>query len=269
MNGFFVLLGIESWKPVLAALLLPPVPLLVLLLIGVRLVRPWRGLGWFVVLASVALLWLSSTLGAAQVASRLFLHPPPALTFDRVKALRAEVQARGPVAIVVLGGGMEPHAPEYGVANLQHASLERLRYGIWLSRETGAPVAFSGGTGHAQREGLAEAQVAARIAQQDYGRPLKWVEDESRDTRENARRSVALLQRAGIAHIVLVTHGWHMPRAVRAFEQAAEGGMRIEAAPMGLAPASERPSLLWIPSPAGHAAMNRVLHELAGLAAGA
>ena len=150
MNSLFVLLGIESWKPVLAALLLPPVPLLALLLVGVRLVRPRRGLGWFIVLTSVALLWLSSTLGAAQVASRLFLRPPPALAFERVKALRAEVQARAPVAIVVLGGGMEPYAPEYGVANLQHASLERLRYGIWLARETGAPVAFSGGTGYAR-----------------------------------------------------------------------------------------------------------------------
>ena len=111
--------------------------------------------------------------------------------------------------------------------------------------------------------------MAARIALQDYGRPLKWVEDESRDTRENARRTVALLQRAGIGHIVLVTHGWHMPRAVRAFEQAAAGGLRIEAAPMGLAPAGERPALLWIPTPAGHTAMDHVLHELAGLAAGA
>ncbi len=269
MNSFFVLLGIESWKPVLAALLLPPVPLLVMLLVGVRLVRPWRGLGWFIVLLSVVLLWLSSSLGAAQVASRLFLRPPPALTFERVKALRAEVQARAPVAIVVLGGGMEPYAPEYGVANLRPLSLERLRYGVWLAREIGAPLAFSGGTGHAQRDGLAEAQVAARIALQDYGRPLKWVEDESRDTRENARRTVALLQRAGITHIVLVTHGWHMPRAVRAFEQAAEGGLRIEAAPMGLALPAERPALQWIPSPAGNAAMNQVLHELAGLASGA
>ena len=34
MNELFYTLGIESWKPVLSALLLPPVPLLVLVLAG-------------------------------------------------------------------------------------------------------------------------------------------------------------------------------------------------------------------------------------------
>jgi uncharacterized SAM-binding protein YcdF (DUF218 family) len=269
VNSFFVLLGIESWKPVLGALLLPPVPLLAMLLIGARLILPRRGLGWFIVLLSTALLWLTACTGAARIASQLFLQPPPAMTLDRVKTLKAEVLARRPIAIVVLGGGMEPYAPEYGVSNLNHASLERLRYGLWLGRETGAPVAFSGGTGHAQGEAMAEAQVAARIAAQDFGRPLKWVEDESRDTRENAGRSIALLRRAGIEHIVLVTHGWHMPRALRAFAQAADPSMRIEAAPMGVARDGSRPVLLWIPSGAGFTEMRHVLHELAGLASGA
>lgn len=268
MNSFFVLLGIESWKPIFAALLLPPVPLLVLVLIGARLILPRRGLGWFVIVLGVVLLWLTSCLGAAQFASRLFLHPPAALSFDRIKELKAEVQARHPIAIVVLGGGMEPYAPEYGVGNLRHGSLERLRYGLWLGRETGAPVAFSGGIGHAQTDAMPEAQIAARIATQDFGRPLKWVEDSSRDTRENALRSLALLGPAGIDHIVLVTHAWHMPRALRAFRSAAGSTVQIEAAPMGLARGGEVAALLWMPSSAGYTEMRDVLHELLGLAAG-
>ncbi|MEO7009232.1 MAG: YdcF family protein [Caldimonas sp.] len=268
MNSFFVLLGIESWKPIFAALLLPPVPLLVLVLIGARLMLPRRGLGWFVIVLGVVLLWLTSCQGAAQFASRLFLHPPAALSFDRIKELKAEVQARHPIAIVVLGGGMEPYAPEYGVGNLRHGSLERLRYGLWLGRETGAPVAFSGGIGHAQTDAMPEAQIAARIAAQDFGRPLKWVEDSSRDTRENALRSLALLGPAGIDHIVLVTHEWHMPRALRAFREAAGSTVQIEAAPMGLARGGEVAALLWMPSSAGYTEMRDVLHELLGLAAG-
>ena len=56
MNELLALLGIESWKPILTTLLLPPVPLLLLTLIGARLVLPRRGLGWFLILLSVALL---------------------------------------------------------------------------------------------------------------------------------------------------------------------------------------------------------------------
>ena len=56
VNNLFILLGIESWKPLLTALLLPPVPLLLLVLVGTRLVLPRRGLGWLVILFSVSLL---------------------------------------------------------------------------------------------------------------------------------------------------------------------------------------------------------------------
>src|SRR5690606_6300637 len=36
MNGLLTLLGIESWKPVLAALVMPPLPFFLLILIGAR-----------------------------------------------------------------------------------------------------------------------------------------------------------------------------------------------------------------------------------------
>jgi uncharacterized SAM-binding protein YcdF (DUF218 family) len=267
VNPLFVLLGLESWKPVLTALLLPPVPLLVLMLVGARLILPRRGLGWLLVLASVALLWLSGCLGTARALSAFALHPPPALSAARIQALKA---ADRPTAIVVLGGGMEPLAPEYGMGNLRYYSLERLRYGIWLSRETGLPLAFSGGVGWAQRDAMPEARVAARIAAGEFGRPLKWVEDGSRDTRENAARTIALLRPAGIRRIVLVTHGWHMPRALHAFEAAAAGAdIRIEAAPMGLAQETELPALDWMPTSQGITDVRNVLREWLGRVAGA
>ena len=118
------------------------------------------------------------------------------MSFDRVRELRAEVQAKKPVAIVVLGAGVEPFAPEYGVSSLLYPSLERLRYGLWLARETGAPVAFSGGVGLGQPDAAAEAKVAAKIAAEEFNRPLRWQEEDSRDTRENATRTLALLKPA-------------------------------------------------------------------------
>jgi len=267
LNSLFLFLGIESWKPVLTALLLPPVPLLVLLLIGARLILPRRGLGWFVIVLSVALLWFSNCAGTAQVLSQFVLHPPAALSSDRIKELKA--QSKESTAILVLGGGLEPFAPEYGVSNLNSYSLERLRYGLWLSRETGLPVGFSGGIGWGQVDGTPEARVASQVAAAEFGRPLKWIEENSRDTRENAARSVPLLRKTGIKHIVLVTHGWHMPRSMAAFEAAAGGDMRIEAAPMGLAQRTALPALEWIPTGEGTQRVRAVLRELLGRLAGA
>jgi uncharacterized SAM-binding protein YcdF (DUF218 family) len=270
VNGLFALFGIESWKPMLAALLLPPVPLLVLVLLGAALMRRRPAAGGFLVCLAVALLWFSTCTGSAHIVAQALLQPAPALTRDRIAALRADMQAKRRVAIVVLGGGAQAYAPEYASSSLSKASLERLRYGIWLGRETGAPVAFSGGMGHAQSPGApAEAQVAGRIAAADFGRPLRWLESESRDTRANAARTVALLREAGIEQLVLVTHAWHMPRALRAFREAAGArGMRIEAAPIGLAEASESPLLRWLPSSKGYTDMRHALHERLGLAAG-
>ena len=269
MNSLFVSLGIESWKPVITALLLPPVPLLLLVLVGARLLLPRRGLGWLVILVSVVLLWLSACTGAARALGQLLQPAPPALSFDRVRELRAEVAAKKPLAIVVLGAGSEPFAPEYGVSSLQDSSLERLRYGLWLAAQTGAPVAFSGGTGHAQEGSTPEARVAAKIAAEEFGRPIRWVEGQSRDTRENAAMTMALLKPAGINHILLVTHAYHMPRALRAFTEAAGPGVQVEPAPMGLARNVELPALEWLPSATGFRDMRQLLRERLGSAAGA
>jgi len=269
VNSLLVMLGVESWKPVITALVLPPVPFLLLTLLGARLLLPRRGLGWLVIAFSVAMLWLSASTGAARAVSQLLLKPPAALSFDRIRELRSEAAAKKPLAIVVLGGGAEPFAPEYGVSSLQSASLERLRYGVWLARQIDAPIAFTGGTGWAASDGAPEAKIAARIAAEEFGQPIKWQEADSRDTRENASKTSELLKSAGINHIVLVTHGIHMPRALRAFSEAAGPGMQIEAAPMGLARQVDRPALDWVPSSSGFRFMREVLHELLGSLAGA
>ena len=223
MNHLFVQLGIESWKPLLTALLLPPVPWLLLILVGAWWPSARRGPGrWVVLLGVVGHLGSAPAPGTARLLSHHLLQPPPALDSHRIAELQAE--RKTPTAIVVLGGGVEPHAPEYGASNLTETSLERLRYGIWLGRRTDLPLAFSGGVGWAQHDSVPEAQVAARIAASEFGRPLRWTEDSSRDTRENALRTIELLRPAGIRHIVLVTGATHMPRALRDFQRAGGAG---------------------------------------------
>jgi uncharacterized SAM-binding protein YcdF (DUF218 family) len=268
MNALVGELGLSSWKAIASALLLPPVPFLLLALWGALLLWSRRGVGWLLTAASLFGLWLSACAGFGQVLSQLLLSPPPALSAARIDALRREAHANHNVAIIVLGGGREVLAPEYGLSSLTPEALERLRFGVWLGRETGIPVGFSGGSGFGRNDSASEAQIASRIAANDFGRPLRWSEEESRDTRENAGRTVALLRPTAIRKIVLVTHGWHMPRALRAFEAAARGGYQIVAAPMGLAPRVERPVLRWLPTAPGFVYVHHVLHEALGLAMG-
>jgi uncharacterized SAM-binding protein YcdF (DUF218 family) len=268
-------LGAEGWKPVWTALLLPPVPLLVLMLLGMTLARRRPGWAWLLWLAGAAGIWLGSTSvvgDALQAALRGDMH---ALDQRAVQQLRGSLPTaanKPATAIVVLGAGRESHAPEYSAGNLSEPSMERLRYGLWLARETGAPVAYSGGVGHAQPGTVSEAEIAAQIAARDFGIPLTWLEGESRDTRENAARSVALMRGAGITRIVLVTHGWHMRRSLRAFEQATAqhgGGIALVAAPMGLADDETRPVLRWLPSSTGFRDTRSALREMLGLVFGA
>jgi uncharacterized SAM-binding protein YcdF (DUF218 family) len=271
VNELLGLLGIQTWKPVISALLLPPVPFLLLALVGARMMFWRRGVAWLVLLLSCAGIWLSCSMAVGHWLQLHLLQPPVALSQDQVNELRKSVTAGRKAAIVVLGGGREALAPEYGVTNLLPSSLARLHYAHWLARQTNAPLLYSGGVAWGEPVGVAEAEAAARISERDYGRPLKWQEGDSRDTRENAARSVALLKPAGVTEIVLVTHGWHMKRALRAFDaeiQRAEGGMHVTPAPMGLGNA-ERGVRAWLPSAGGYRQVNQVLHEAFGVLLGA
>jgi len=267
MNEIFLALHIESWKPLLSAILLSPLPLLVLVLTGARLMFRHRITAWLMIGFAVVGLWLTTTEGFSNALKLWLVRPPPVLAEGDIAGLK-----RAPkTAIVVLGGGAKRLSPEYGVSNLNTASIERLRYGLWLSRETGLPVAFSGGVGYGAEAGMqSEADIAARIAEREFGRPLKWTESESRDTRENAVKTVALMQGHGIEQIVLVTQDYHMRRSLRNFERAAEGrSIRIVPAPMDVPAGGPPRAADWIPSRRGYESTWLVLHEWFGLIAGA
>lgn len=259
-------LGIEGYKSLVATFVLPPVPFLVMVLAGARLMFQRRLLAWLLVLLGVLGLWFSATPAAAHAMLHGVLRPPPALGPAGIAELR-----RAPrTAIVVLGGGRQILAPEYGVATLKPRGIERLRYGLWLARETGLPVAFSGGVGHGAEPGPTEADIAARIAERDFGRPLRWLETDSRDTRENAFRTVALLQPQGIEQIVLVTHADHMPRSLDNFRRATAGtALRVVPAPMGAPPDGRYRGGDFLPSARGFELTWVTLHEWLGRLAGA
>lgn len=266
MNDLLVLLGLESWKPALSALLLPPLPLLLLILIGALMLRR-RALGWAPLLAGLLGLWALCT---PAFAGWLLVHltePPPVLAPRQLAALRDAPHT----AIVVLGAGRRPHAAEYGSPVLQPLAAERLNYGLWLARRTGLPLAFSGGRGHGAEPGPSEADAAAEAAS-EAGVPLRWAEGRSRDTAENASYTLELLRPAGVQRIVLVTQGFHMRRALAAFERAAAlSGQPIEliAAPTGSRPSGALKPRDFVPDADALRLSWIALHEWLGRLAGA
>ncbi len=268
MNDLLVGLGFESWKPAIAALLLPPAPFVLMVLAGGGLMRRHRRAGWTLLLAGALGAWLMCTAAVGSALTQWLLQPPPALSEAAVASLKKAPKT----AIVVLGGGRKSLAPEYGLSDLNPFGIERLRYGLWLSRQTALPVAFSGGIGHGGLPGPAEAEIAARLAASEFGHPLRWTETESRDTNENATRTVPLMRAQGVDHVVLVTHGFHMRRALAAFERAslrASIPLRMTPAPMGLEPASRMALHDWMPSREGFSKVHIALHEWLGRLAGA
>lgn len=267
MNAWLQTLGIDFLKPVAAALLLPPVPWLVLVVLGARALARGRRLGWLPLLAGVALEWASFTSAGADAVARWLLDPPPA--FD---AARMAAAPGGQTVVVVLGGGRRFTA-EYPDATLSPISMQRLRYGVSLSRQTGAPLLFSGGLAPGSDPGPTEADLAERIARDEFRYPLRWAEGRSRDTQGNAAHTVALLRRTEVARVLLVTHDLHMPRALRHFERARDAaGLRFTLlpAPVGAGvPDDDWAIGDYLPSTGGIERTRYALREWLALLAGA
>jgi uncharacterized SAM-binding protein YcdF (DUF218 family) len=248
-------------KPILSTLVLPACSaLLALIALSVWAWRCGAGVQNRTPIAltgmTTLLLWLLSCQAVAIWLSLNLLPQISPVSPDDLK--RQNIQA-----IVVLGGGVENDAVEYNGPALTPDAMARLLYGVYLSRSTQLPMAYTGGIGWAgQTNQTSEAEVAA-LALTRLGIPaLRWQESQSRDTRENALLTAALLKGDDITHIALVTHAWHMPRSVRQFEAA---GLQVTPAPMGYIRSDLSPLLQWVPSGKGLRDSGWVIREWLGL----
>lgn len=167
-------------------------------------------------------------------------------------------------AIVVLGGGRMSNAPEYDGDTVNRYTLERLRYAARLTRRTGLPLLVSGG---APAGDTPEATLMKAALQEDFGVTVRWKEDRSLDTRQNARYSAQILQQQGIGSILLVTHAAHMRRAQIEFESQ---GIKVIPAPtawQGPRAGDEDRGWPALPSPSAAYAGWYALYEWLGLLA--
>lgn len=231
-----------------AAFLLPPLNFLLLLALGAGLLyTAYAKIGRILLWIAIATMFL---LSMPIVGSAL-------LAWVETPYIKPDV--RQAQAIVVLGGGVNHNAPEYGEDTVRNYTLERLRYAARLQRETGLPVLTSGGR---PESGEAESVAMWSSLRSDFGVETRWLELTSLNTGESARNSYAILQPYGITRILLVTHAWHMPRARAAFEKA---GFTV--IPAGTVFTVRKPLTLldFLPSARGLLASRHALHELIGM----
>ncbi len=195
------------------ALLIPPINLIPLGLAGAALAglahRPgWRRLGrglmW---LALIGLLVLSLPVTAGALIASL-----------EVGLARGPLPPDGAGAIVILSAeaahpGGDGVFPDSGIGEM---TLDRMRAGAALHRRTGLPVLVTGGV---LEQGVTPigTQMAATLAA-EFATPVRWVEDRSDDTWQNAEFSAAMLKHDGIDSAYIVTHAWHMRRSLMAFD---------------------------------------------------
>ncbi len=140
------------------------------------------------------------------------------------------------------------------------STLTRLRYAARLQRETGKPILATGGK--PLGNSTSEAHQMQAVLEQEFKIPVRWTEDTSDNTLENARHSYQVLQHAGIKRIYLVTHAWHMPRSVLAFQAA---GFDVIPAPTAFTTRFRTDLLSFIPSAGGLRDSSIFIHEAIGL----
>jgi uncharacterized SAM-binding protein YcdF (DUF218 family) len=204
----------------LRSFLAPPACLFLLYFFGLLLSRKWPRPGRALSLAAISILLIFST----NIGAYLLCQPLEALE----QPLRSPLTS-GAQAIVVLTAGRISDAPEYGGKDIpDYVALARAGYAAKLYRETGLPLLVTGGIG--PEDGYNESLAAglARALQQQFGVPVRWTEERSKNTAENASYSALLLKQAGVQRILLVTDAMHMRRARLAFEKQ---GFSVVAAP--------------------------------------
>ena len=234
----------------IALALLPPLSLVILLAAGLIVHRRRPRLAMSLILLSTAALYALSTPWVGGLLQNSLEISRPVTPTD--------LKTAG--AIVVLGGGRRVASAEYGCDTLNGISLERLRYAAFLHRASGLPILVTGGKPGGGT--LPEGRIMQHILQSEYGLPSRWTEDASLTTWDNARLSAPLLQKQGIRRIILVTHAWHLRRAVPLFE--AQG---LSVIPAGIQFSNTRiDSILDVlPPPAGLRDSTFALHEWLGI----
>lgn len=191
---------------IVTILITPPLPLIIVALAGLLTLRRRYDRGWWLAAISLFILYaLATPLVSQTLLSSLQTYPP--LDPETVRTAPAD-------AIVILSAEAKV-APEFGGLTVGPLTLQRLHYGVHLHSQVMRPILVTGGIWMSSPARLGD--LMAKTLATEFAIPDVWVEAQAEDTWENAVYSTNILNKKGIHRIYLVTHAWHMQRAVRAF----------------------------------------------------
>jgi uncharacterized SAM-binding protein YcdF (DUF218 family) len=219
--------------------------------------------------------WLAWRFNRKRVASRLGIAAAlafiaigftqlPDLAIDWLERRVPPGSIEGDIAgIIVLGGGLDGDGPPEEPVRITEGGSRLIR-GLALARQLpGARLIYAGGVASLDGEGHPEALGAAEIVAMlgiDYVRVES--ETESRNTAENAAAVAGMLGADSDRAWLLVTSGFHMPRALGCFRKA---GVNVIAAPADYRANGLEPPFLAADSARQFHKFGTALKEIAGL----
>ena len=191
----------------LQSFIFPPLNAMLIIFLGILLLRFYKKIAITLLTLGLLFLYIQSTpLMAYYFTKTIELAP-----LDEIKLESAQ-------AIVVLGGGVNGNSYEYqqGVS-AKVATLIRLNYAAYLAKKYPKKLIItSGGYTGTNRE--ARVMKSALINDFEIENPI-ILEDNSRNTDENAQFVAKILAPLHIKDIILVTQASHMKRAMMLFKK--------------------------------------------------
>ena len=194
----------------LLPLLIYPAALSCLLLLAALLLRKHARWRTGLIVAALLLVWLSGNRFVAMAAARSLEWRTPPLAAG----------AQGDVIVVLGGSTREGVAPR--PTNEVDEAGDRLIYAMRLWKAGAAPkILVSGGRVEVLGPaGKSEAAVMAELLEAiGVPRDAILLEEEARNTWENATYAQAILKAQGLERVLLVTSALHMPRASAIFRK--------------------------------------------------
>jgi uncharacterized SAM-binding protein YcdF (DUF218 family) len=234
---------------IISAFLLPPLNLIVLALLGALLLRRYPSWGKRMIAASIVLLWICSMPAVGNLL----------LAWLEQDANTPISEMHRGQAIIILAGGRNYDVAEFGGDTTDKYTLERVRLGALIQRNTGIPILITGGK--PDNDETSEA-VLMQKALTEFSATTNWIEQEAMNTAQNAAFSARMLANDQVKDIILVTHGWHMPRARAAFERA---GFRVLPSGAGRHKQGSYTLLHFLPSAEGMHHTQIFMHEAVGM----
>jgi uncharacterized SAM-binding protein YcdF (DUF218 family) len=236
--------------------LLPVFVLPIGMIIVVLLLVAWKKWRWLAVVAAVALYLASIPAVGGRLLNRLeSVHP----------RLRVD-EAPAADAILVLGGTMGSPAPWGYLPNWSEA-VERFEAGVALTQAGKAAMLLFTGAPRSGEESVESEGAAMRRHAIGRGVPAEKIHllGKVGNTADEARELAQFAQARGLQRVLLVTSGWHMPRAMRQFGKT---GVEIVAFPVDyrFEPQRALPYLDYLPGADGLKLTELALREAYGLA---